>query len=148
MRKGTLITVVAAGLVMSLLAGPAAAVDRVYTNGSVWNVTYVRTEPGQFDAYMANLAGLYKPILDAQIEKGWVKSYKILAAQPGNRKDWDLMLLIESPNWAVFDVPPEEADAVVESIAGESFDQDQATVDRRKLREIIGSKNAQELLFK
>ncbi len=136
------------GLIGSLFASNVLAQERVYEQGTVWNITYVRTEPGQFDAYMANLNALYRPILEEQIKRGMIKSYKIIGAQPGNPKDWDLMLMVETENWAAFDVPQEEFDKIVDQVAGESFDDSLATVDRRKLREILGGKSGQELVFK
>lgn len=136
------------GLIGSLFSSNVLAQERVYDQGTVWNITYVRTEPGQFDAYMANLNSLYRPILDEQIKRGMIKSYKIIGAQPGNAKDWDLMLMVETENWAAFDVPQEEFDKIVDRVAGESFDDNEATVDRRKLREILGGKSGQELVFK
>ena len=139
---------IAIALMASLFASNVYGQERVYQQGTVWNITYVRTEPGQFDAYMADLNSLYRPILDEQIKRGMIKSYKIIGAQPGNAKDWDLMLMVESENWASFDIPQEEFDRILDEVAGDSFDDGSATVDRRKLREILGGKSGQELVFK
>jgi len=136
------------GLLASLFASNAYSQERVYEQGTVWNITYVRTEPGQFDAYMADLNSLYRPILDEQIKRGMIKSYKIIGAQAGNPKDWDLMLMVESENWASFDIPQEEFDRILDEVAGGNFDDSSATVDRRKLRQLLGGKSGQELVFK
>ncbi|MGI9264663.1 MAG: hypothetical protein ACR2QU_07030 [Gammaproteobacteria bacterium] len=148
MRQLIIAGTIVFGLFASLFASSVYGQERVYDQGTVWNITYVRTEPGQFDAYMANLNSLYRPILDEQIKSGLITSYKIISAQPGNTKDWDLMLMIESPNWASFDTPQEELDKIMDKVAGSNFDDSSATVDRRKLRQILGGKSGQELVFK
>jgi hypothetical protein len=148
MRNIVIAGTIVVGLTASLFASSVYSQERVYEPGTVWNITYVRTEPGQFDAYMANLNALYRPLLDEQIKQGLIKSYKIIGAQPGNTKDWDLMLMIESENWAAFDTPPEVLDNLLDEVAGDEFDDSSATVDRRKLREILGGKSGQELVFK
>jgi hypothetical protein len=56
--------------------------------------------------------------------------------------------MVESENWASFDIPQEEFDRILDEVAGDSFDDGSATVDRRKLREILGGKSGQELVFK
>ena len=139
---------IAVGLLASLFASNVYSQERVYKQGTVWNISYVRTEPGQFDADMSDLNALWRPILDEQIKQGMIKSYKIIGAQPGNSKDWDLMLMVESENWATFDIPQEEFDKILDKVAGDKFDDSGATVDRRKLREILGGKSGQELVFK
>ena len=148
MRNIVVAGTIAVGLIASLFASSVYSQERVYEQGTVWNITYVRTEPGQFDAYMANLKSLYQPILDEQIKRGLIKSYKIIGAHAGSRKDWDIMLMIESENWATFDTPQEEFDKIIDQVAGDNFDDSSATVDRRKLREILGGKSGQELVFK
>ena len=44
-----------------------------------------------------------------------ILSYKVLGGNPASRDDWNLMLLIESNNWAAFDGADAKFDAIVEN---------------------------------
>lgn len=137
-----------APLALVLLAEPAAAQDRPYTEGTVWEVTYVRTEPGRTEDYLRNLQANWKRVNDAAIEEGYVVSYKILSSAPGDQDDWDLLLLVEYPNMAVFDGAEAKFDPIQESVAGPRPQQQQATVERGQLRTIMGERLARELTLK
>lgn len=131
-----------------LLARPAVAQDRPYTEGTVWEVTYVRTEPGRTEDYLRNLQANWKRVNDAAIEKGYIVSYKILSSGPGDPDDWDLLLLVEYPNMAVFDGANEKFDPISEGIAGPRSQQQQATIERGQLRTIMGTRLSRELVLK
>lgn len=122
----------------------STAQERPYTEGTVWEVTYVRTEPGMTEEYLRNLQANWKRVNDAAIEKGYVVSYKILSTQPTDRDDWDLMLLVEYPNMASFDGAAEKFDALTEPMLGSRGQQQTATVERGELREIMGTVIARE----
>lgn len=126
-----------------------SADDRSYTNGSVWDITYVQTEPGRFDDYLDNLAQNWRLMLEAQKKDGTILSYKMIASTQSNLQDWDLMLMIEMPNYAVLDKGPDYYDALMAKVLKSSRDSaSKATVERGKLRTIIGNKLGQELKFK
>jgi hypothetical protein len=125
------------------------AADRSYTNGSVWDITYVQTEPGHFDDYLQNLAENWKIMMDAQKKDGVILSYKIITSSKGNMQDWNLMLMVEMPNFASLDKGPEYYDALMANVLKTS--QEKAAADskeRGKLRTIIGNKLGQELILK
>ena len=125
-----------------------AAQDRPYTEGSVWDVTYVKTEPGQYNAYLADLQRVWKQVNEAAMEKGYVLSYRILSAPSGHPGDWDLMLMVEYPDMASFDGADEKFDPLVERVIGNLDDQSSATVERSRLRVIQGSKLAREITLR
>lgn len=138
-------------LAATLLACSVAvsADDRSYTNGSVWDITYVQTEPGRFDDYLDNLAQNWRLMLEAQKKDGTILSYKMIASTQSNLQDWDLMLMIEMPNYAVLDKGPDYYDALMAKVLKSSRESaSKATVERGKLRTIIGNKLGQELKFK
>lgn len=131
------------------LTSNALADTRSYTQGTVWEVSYIRTEPGHFDHYLANLQGKWKKFLDTEIKNGTVVSYKVIAAQPGNLQDWDLMLLVERPNFATLDKGPDYYDEIAKQVFNETPEQGaEATIERGKLRTILGSRLGQELVLK
>lgn len=137
-------------LLAALLLWPVdgRAQDRPYEEGSVWDVSYVKTTPGHYNDYLRDLQAGWKKVNDAAMERGYITSYKILSAQRSHPGDWDLMLLIEYPNMAALDDADEKYDPLIAEIFGDVDDADQATVVRSQLREILGGKLAREITLK
>ncbi|UCG75622.1 MAG: hypothetical protein JSV95_13040 [Gemmatimonadota bacterium] len=132
---------------LTLTAGEAAAQD-AYDEGSVWNVTFVRTTEGHFDDYMENLKAGWRNVMDAAKADGTVLSYMILSHAPRSRNDWDLLLLVEYPNFAALDGLSDKMDAFAAQYIGATDDQRQeALISRGELRTIMGEAMAQELNF-
>jgi hypothetical protein len=131
-----------------LTAGPSWAVDRPYTMGSVWSVTLVRVKYGMDQQYLTDLAGTWKRVLDEARKQNLVLSYKVLDGGSSNKDDWNLMLLVEQKSWALFDTPPERFDAIMDKMVGPEKQQMELLVKRSDMREIVGTKNLQEILFK
>lgn len=105
------------------------------------------TLPGHYEDYLADLCNVWRAFNDEAIERGVVKSYKILSAAAATPEDWNLILLVEHPNMATFDNASEKCDPIAESILGNLQEQGEATVERSRLRHIMGSKLARELHF-
>jgi len=145
-RALCLSAVLTAGCVLTL-SSAADAQERPYTEGSVWDVTLVRTTPGQYEAYLADLARVWRSFNDEAVKRGHVVSYRILSSPRATPDDWDLLLLVEYPNMATFDDASEKFDPIAESILGDLQTQGEATVQRAQLRDILGSKLARELTF-
>lgn len=146
--RAVLLPAAMAAVTVFSLGSAAEAQERPYTEGSVWDVSLVRTTPGQYEAYLADLSNVWKKFNDEAMEQGIVKSYKILSAPRATPEDWNLILLVEYPNMATFDDASEKFDPIAESILGDLQDQGAATVERAQLRDILGSKLARELRFK
>jgi hypothetical protein len=130
------------------LAGPVAAQDKSWKDGTVWNVTFVKTKPGMGDIYLRDLAANWKKIMDAAQKEGLIVSYKVLAGSSANRDDWDLVLMTESKNWASFDNASEKWDALTTKVIGSEEKQQQMMTKRTDVREILGDKVLQEVVFK
>ncbi len=135
-------------LLALLIASPALAQEPVYEEGSVWAISYVRTEPGQFDNYLEELSQVWKRLNDMAVERGYILSYHMLSSQAANRDDWDLMLLVEYPNMAALDNVEERYAPLRHEILGSMTEANEADRVRRVLREIVGGKLARELVFK
>ena len=131
-----------------VLPAEGRAQDHPYTEGTVWQVTYVKTAPGHFEDYLRDLASGWKRVNDAAIQAGHVLSYKILTAPASNRDDWDLMLLVEVPNMAALDDGFAKFDPIVAQVFGSLPESQQATVRRSELRTILGDKVAREINLK
>jgi len=131
-----------------LTSVPCWAADRPYTMGSVWSVTLVRVKYGMDQQYLTDLAGTFKRTLDEARRQNLILSYKVLDGGSANKDDWNLLILVEQKNWALFDTPPETFDAIAEKMVGPEKQQLELLVKRSDMREIVGTKNLQEILFK
>lgn len=143
-------TVPAAALTALLFFAPTdgLAQDDSYTEGSVWNVTFVRTTEGHFDDYMDNLKAGWRAVMEEAKADGTVLSYMVLSHAPRTRNDWDLMLLVEYPNFAALDGLSDKMDAFAARHIGATQDQRQeALISRGELRTIMGEALAQKLNF-
>jgi hypothetical protein len=132
----------------SLVANSCWAEERPYTDGTVWTVTFVRSKPGMTSTYLRDLANTWRQVMDEARQEQIIVSYKILSGQPSSRDDWDLMLLVESKNWAAFDGIQEKFDRVTEKLVGPESKINELAIKRGDLREILGTRNLQEIDFK
>jgi hypothetical protein len=121
--------------------------ERPWTLGSVWSVDFIRVKPGQTLTYGRELAATWKKMLDEQKQQGLVLSYKILTGFPSNRDDFTHMLLVEFPNYAVFD-QQEKMDAIMKKVIGSLGDLNDMFRKREEIRESIGSRTLRELRLK
>src|SRR5438034_8408220 len=91
----------------------AQASTRAYREGSVIQVSYIRTKPGMFDRYMQYLDGPYKTNLVAQKAAGIVLDYGIYASDPRTPTDHDILLTVVYKNWGALDNLADRSDAIV-----------------------------------
>ena len=73
--------------VMSMSAMSSALADdsKSYTEGTVTNVSSVRTKPGMFDAYMKWLDTTYKQLMEEEKKAGIIVDYAVYAPCPARR---------------------------------------------------------------
>ena len=130
------------------LIGIAAAADRPSTEGEVVNVSAVRTEPGMFEEYMKYLAGPYKQSMEEQKKAGVIVDYAIYAANPRSPHDPDLYLITVYKKMAALDDLNSKTDGITEKVFGTLEQQSTATVQRGKLRTLLGDEYIRELNLK
>ncbi|MGB8693262.1 MAG: hypothetical protein WCD08_07130 [Steroidobacteraceae bacterium] len=133
-----------------LAAGSAAVLadDHAYSEGSVVNVSRIRTIDGRFDDYMNWVATTWKQEQELGKKAGNILSYAVYQVQPRDAHDADLLLVITYKNWAALDGALAKGDAVAKQIEGSVAASNQAQVDRAKIRTVLGSENIQELILK
>lgn len=148
MLRYILTVVVAVFVSMSFMSVSAISADRVYDNGSVWNISFVHTKPGKYDDYLADLNNVWRVYLEAQMKDGDVLSYKIMNVAARRKNESNLVLMVEFKNWATFDRSNEYYDKLTEKIQGSVQKSTQAAVDRGSLRTLNGSVLLQEVKFK
>jgi hypothetical protein len=135
-----------------LLCAPAAwAAEKHYKPTTVWSVSLISVEPGQTDAYLESLRGYYTSVMEEAIRQKLVLSYRIFVGSRSNPNDWDLMILIEGPNWASLDGLDDKFDAIAAKMAGSTdkadAQQKKEMGERAKIRTIFGGKMMQQVEF-
>lgn len=122
--------------------------DAPYTEGPVWEITMVKTKPGMSDDYLKGLAKTFKGTLDEAKKQNLVLDYKILIGEAATPQDYDILLMVESPNMAAFDNAREKFDPIARKVMG-SLDQQRTTATKRlDIREIMGEKMMREITLK
>lgn len=147
MKKGCG-TILAMILFLSILTGSAQAFERFYTEGTVWNITFVKTVEGMEDVYLKELKAVLKPLFDEAKKEGLILSYRIFSSPAATPGDWNMMLMTEFENMAALDGLEEKFIAIYERLVGTAEDFEKGAVRRNKIREILGDKLARELIFK
>jgi len=136
------------GILVALSTQASIAQDKPYREGTIWSVSFIKVKPGMFDVYMRDLAVARKKIMDQAKKQGLVVSEKMLSGSASGRDDWDLMLMVEYKNWAAFDGLSDKFDAIALNAIGSEEKQVQLSVKRAEIREILGVKTMQEIIFK
>jgi len=119
-----------------------------YTEGSVWEITMVKTKPGMSDDYLKALARIFKATNDEQKNQGIITDYKILMGSAATQQDYDILLMVEYPNMAALDSLRDKTDAIDAKIVGSDDQQRQLAVKRMEIREIMGDKLMREVTLK
>ena len=143
-----ILTSVLISLAFSGMAATALADEqKVYSEGPVVEVTYVKIKPGKFEDYMKFLATTYRTLMEANKKAGLIQDYGIYQATPRSPQEPDLLLTTTYPNMAALD-RNEEAEALSVKTVGSMASQTQAAIDREALREVLGSELLRKLNLK
>lgn len=126
----------------------AQSSGKPYKEGTVWRIQYIKTKPGMGQMYLKDLSTHWVKVVEAAKKRGLITDYKVLISDPGSQTDWDLMLLVEHKNYADLDGMSDKVDALAKELLGTEDAQHQSAVSRNAMRDILGGKLAQELIFK
>ncbi len=132
---------------MSFMSTSALSAERVYDDGTVWYVSFVRTKPGKYDDYLADLNNVWRKYIEAQMKDGDILSYKMLNVAARRKHESNLVLMVEYKNWATFDRSIEYFEKMATKIQGSVEKSTQADIDREALRTLNGSIILQEVKF-
>ena len=119
-----------------------------YTEGTVWEMTMVKTKPGMSDDYLKNLAKAYRATSDEAKKQGIIMDYKILIGDAANRDDFDILLMVQYKNMAALDELREKTDPIAAKLIGGEDQIRQGAVKRMEIREILGTKTMREITLK
>jgi hypothetical protein len=119
-----------------------------YTEGTVWDVTMVKTKTGMDDDYLRQLSQALKPIYDEEKKQKIILDYKILLGQASSEKDFDILILVQYPNMAAFDGLRDKTEPIMAKVMGSEDQRRQLAVKRLDVREILGTKTMREITLK
>jgi len=132
-----------------LLTGTHAfSQNRQYTEGSVWNVSFVKTNSGMGQDYLNNLKTTWKAVHDEALKQGLILSYKILDGEAANPQDFDILLLVEYKNLASMDGTDDKWDAIYKKTIGDEATMKNLRESRVSMRTIYGGKLMREIVYK
>jgi hypothetical protein len=119
-----------------------------YNEGPVWTLTMIKTKTGLADEYIKQITGTVKPVYDAEKKEKIILDYKILNGEASDPHDFNILILVEYPNWAAFDRLREKTDPIAEKVMGSEEQRNQMAVKRLDIREILGTKTMREITLK
>src|SRR2546430_1476157 len=116
-----------------------------YTEGSVWTLSMIKTKTGLGDEYLKQITGTVKPVYEEAKKQKIVLSYKILNGESSNPHDFNILILVEYPNWAAFDTFRDKMDPVFAKVMGSEEQRKDMAIKRLDVREILGTKTLREI---
>ncbi len=136
--------------VMSMSAMSSALADdsKSYSEGTVTDVSSVRTKPGMFDAYMKWLDTTYKQLMEEEKKAGIIVDYAVYGAVPRSPHDPDLYLTVTFKNLAALDGLDERLEPIERKVWATRDAANKADADRESMREILGSQLIRHLKLK
>jgi hypothetical protein len=145
-----------AGLCFAQTSTPAATTtakaaggsSAPYNEGPVWTLTMIKTKTGLADEYIKQITGTVKPVYDEEKKQKVILDYKILNGEASNPHDFNILILVEYPNWAAFDTLRNKMDPVVAKVMGSEEQRKELAVKRLDVREILGTKTMREITLK
>lgn len=134
-------------LVLTLSAVVFAQFNRSYSNGSVWNIGFIRIKPGMDTAYLNYVATEWKRNQEALKKEGIILSYKVLTTEAHGTGDFNIMLMTEYKDLATMEANQTKADNIAQQVVGNDAKQMQGYKDRLEIREVMQNRLAREIVL-
>lgn len=131
-----------------LVASPAIAQDSSYTPGTVWVSSYIKVLPGQFENYMDYLATTWKKVQELGKKEGAIVSYHVLSTNNARQGEPDLILIVEYKDYRTTAQQEALRAKVNAMLAQDDRKAAAASAARGPMRELLGSREYQELKLK
>ncbi len=126
----------------------SVAEDKPFKDGTVWQLSFIKSKPNMGDDYLKSLASNWKKIHDEAVKQGLLVSYKVLAGDAANPGDWDILLMEEFKSMAAMEGQEEKWESIMKSVIGSDQQMKDLNVKRIELRDIYGGKLMRELIYK
>ena len=119
-----------------------------YNEGPVWTLTMIKTKTGLADEYLKQITKTVKPVYEEEKKQKIILDYKILNGEASSPQDFNILILVEYPNWAAFDNLRDKMDPIVAKVMGTEEQRRTTAVKRLDIREILGTKTMREITLK
>lgn len=139
------VVLVAGSLLVSMVV--ESQIRRPYHDGTVWDISFIRIKPGMDTAYMNYLTTDWKREQEALKKEGIILSYKVIASEPHNAADFNLMLMTEYKDLAAMEASQDKADNLAQTVIGNDAKQIQGYKDRLEIREVLGTRLSREIIL-
>ena len=136
------------GLLGMMVFGLCVADDLPYKEGTVTEVSSIRTKEGHFLDYWTFLSTSWRQEMEEAKKQGIVVSYTVFSATPRTPHDPDLYLIVEYPNLAALDGIDEKMGAIDKKVWGSLKQASQSDADREAIRTVLGTEIVRQLHFK
>ena len=94
---------------------------------------------------MNYLAGEWKRNQEAAKKAGLILSYKVIATEPHNPGDFNLMLMTEYKDLASMEAGSDKADDLAQTVVGDDQKQMEGYKQRLEIREVLGNRLSREV---
>jgi len=108
----------------------------------------IKTKTGLTDEYLKQITGTVKPVYEEAKKQRIILSYKILNGEASDPHDFNILILVEYPNWAAFDTLRDKMDPLLAKVMGSEERRTDMAVKRLDVREILGTKTMREITLK
>jgi hypothetical protein len=148
MKQRFLAALAVTALSMSAISFALADDSKSYTEGTVSEVTSIRTKPGMFDAYMKWLDTTGKQLREDEKKAGLIIDYSVYSVTPRSPHDPDIYLVITYKNMAALDGLSDRVEPLQKKIWATRDAAAKAAVDRESMREVLGTEQIRRLDLK
>ena len=108
----------------------------------------IKTKTGLGDEYLKQITQTVKPVYEEEKKQKIILDYKILNGETSSPQDFNILILVEYPNWAAFDNLRDKMDPIVAKVMGTKEQRRATAVKRLDIREILGTKTMREITLK
>jgi hypothetical protein len=119
-----------------------------YNEGPVWALSMIKTKTGLADEYFKQITGTVKPVYEEAKKQKIILDYKILNGEASDPHDFNILILVEYPNWAAFDHLRDKMDPIGQKVMGSDDQRKEMAIKRLDIREILGTKTMREITLK
>ena len=141
-------TAVAIGLLnLSAMGASAQVAPRNYDYGTVTQVTEIEVKPGQFNAYMHDLASGWRTSMEEGKRAGAILSYSIEQPLDPRSGEANLVLVVVFKNLAAYDRPLADAEKSAVAQYGSRDKAHDMAMQRETMRKILGTEIYRQLAF-
>ena len=119
-----------------------------YNEGAVWALTMIKTKTGLTDEYFKQITGTVKPVYEEAKKQKIILDYKILNGESSDSHDFNILIMVDYPDWAAFDTLRDKMDPLLTKVMGSEEQRKDMAVKRLDIREILGTKTMREITLK